>query len=159
MSESENRSPNRPVITPSEFVQIVRGIASADIRARFLDAYNDPTSELHEVLLGMEEWSQALPGGQGSFQAQHSANQGKKFAERFEIVQRFVREKQTENVLTAIEAERVLNAGGSIEPVSNAPKKLMAGIARMARMLDEVQPELHAELVGEIQRREASQSR
>jgi hypothetical protein len=156
---NQKKSPNRPVVTPSQLIKIVRGIASQDTRARFLEAYNDPTSELHEVLLGMEEWSHSLPGGQSGAAERHSGIQRKKFSERFELFEQFVHRKHAENLLTAAEAERVLKAGGSIELENSTPRQVMAAIARMARELDAVQPHLHAELVEEIRARESSRIR
>jgi hypothetical protein len=159
MSDLENKGPSsRPVVTPSEFVEIVQGTASPEIRSRFLDACNDPTSELHELLLGMEEWSRSLPGAQRNSRELHSMDQQKKFAARLEHVELFVRQKHAEHVLTANEVDRVFAARGQLEPQSTSIQ-LMAAIARTARMLDEVHPELHAELVLAIQKREASRSR
>jgi hypothetical protein len=86
MSDSgAGSSDNRPIITPAEFVQIVRGTATPEVRQRFLDAHNDPTSELHEVLLGMEEWARGLPGKSERSEL-HFKDQQKRFSKRLELV-------------------------------------------------------------------------
>jgi hypothetical protein len=148
----------RPAVTPSDFVQIVRGTATADVRDRFLDAYNDPTSEIHEVLLGMEEWGRQLSSGRGLGQDILQASRRRAFADRLDEVERFVRQMHAEEVMTANEVERLFDARGPVEPQST-PRQFMAAVARMARSLDEIHPELHGELIVRIREREASQSR
>jgi hypothetical protein len=158
MSGGENPD-QHPILTPSEFVQIVSGTASDEVRQKFLAAVDDPTSELHEVLLGLEEWSRRLPGpAQRGDKLQRVQQQ--KFSFRLGLVQEFIDRKQVDKAITPEEAEQISSAGGIAGSfAATTPRQAMSAIVRMTRVLDELHPELHEELAREISRQEASHQR
>jgi hypothetical protein len=163
MSESESVGdrPRPTCPSPDELIQIIRGVAPPGVRQRFLAAYDDPTSELHEVLLSMEEWVHGLRArvrGLVENDASRSDSSFSRFARRLKIVEDFVGEKRAKGLLSEEELQQILSAGQANTPPQTAREAMMR-IVEINRRLDDRHPELHQELVTAILTQEPSHTR